>query len=609
VRRRNGKLLLAAATLAVMATLVAAATAGTARHSSTKAGGTYRVGWETSFGFTDGLDPTGEYLGEAFSLFSDLLVRTLVGYNHVAGAAGNKLVPDLAASWKLSNGGKTYTFKLKSGIKFAPPVSREITSKDFVTAFERLGDPKDGAQYSFYYGVIKGFDAFGKGKASSISGIKTPNAKTIVFNLTQPTGDFLFRVGMPATGPMPREVTKCFDGQPEKYGRDLISSGPYMFEGENALDISSCDKLKPASGYDPTGSMTLVRNPSYNKSTDSPKARQNLPDRFEFTIDSNSDDIYQKIANGDLEDENSTVPPQILQKYVTDSSLRPNLHLNSGDRIWYITMNLTQKPFDDVHVRRAMNWIIDKEALRKAWGGPTSGAVAHHIVPDTLFNNQLSRYSPYGTPGDHGSLAKARAAMKGSQYDTKHNGLCSASACKGVLLIADKRGVDDRMVPVIQADAAKIGITFTVRSVAGAYPTIQTPAKNVPISERPGWGKDYADALTFFAPLFDGRTIIPQGNSNFALVGLTPSTAKAVGVHGTVKNIPSVNEDLDHCSTLIGQPRLTCYENLDKKLMTQVVPWVPYLWSFTQHVTGPKVTHWSFDQFSGSIGYAHVSVK
>ena len=54
-----------------------------------------RVGWESSFSFIDGFDPTGEYLGEAWGS-TNLLTRTLVGYNHVAGAAGNKLVPDLA---------------------------------------------------------------------------------------------------------------------------------------------------------------------------------------------------------------------------------------------------------------------------------------------------------------------------------------------------------------------------------------------------------------------------------------------------------------------------------------------------------------------------------
>ena len=82
-------------------------------------------------------------------------------------------------------------------------------------------------------------------------------------------------------------------------------------------------------------------------------------------------------------------------------------------------MNLTQPPFDDIHVRKAMNWIMDKHSLVQAWGGPTIGQVANHIVPDTLFNNQLAEYKPYKTAGDTGSLAKAKAAMKGSKYDTE----------------------------------------------------------------------------------------------------------------------------------------------------------------------------------------------
>ena len=81
--------------------------------SRVKAGGVFRTEWESSFDFTDGFDPTGEYLGEAFGIYSNLLVRTLVGYNHVAGAPGNVIVPDLATNTGvISNGGKSYTFKL-----------------------------------------------------------------------------------------------------------------------------------------------------------------------------------------------------------------------------------------------------------------------------------------------------------------------------------------------------------------------------------------------------------------------------------------------------------------------------------------------------------------
>jgi peptide/nickel transport system substrate-binding protein len=571
-------------------------------------GGVYRVGWENSFGFTDNFDPTGEYLGDAQGIQSSLLVRTLVGYDHVAGLAGNKLVPDLATEVPTpTDNGLTYTFKLKDGITFGPPLSRPITSKDVLYALERLAVPKNGGQYSFYYSVIKGFDDYGAGKAQTISGIETPDDRTVVFRLTKPTGDFLFRMGMPATGPIPEEVAKCFDGKPGRYGSDLVSSGPYMIEGADAVDASSCSTIKPMSGFTQTR-LALVRNPDYDPSTDSTDAREALPDRFEWTVNANADDILAKVQAGELDDEVSSIPAQVLRQYVTNPDLKDNLHQNSGDRTWYLTMNLTQPPFDDVHVRRAMNWVMNKTALVQAWGGPAIGDVATHIAPNTILNDQLVDYDPYQTDGNRGSVEKAKAAMNGSKYDTKGDGTCSASACKNVLLIADVRQVDTKMVPVIQQSASKIGITFTVRSVEGAYPAIQTPSRNIPLAERPGWGKDYADPFTFFNPLFDGRTIQANGNTNYSLVGITPAIAAKVGAKGNVQGVPNIDADLDRCASLEGSDRTQCYGDLDKKLMTDVVPWVPYLWSFATHVTGPNVSKWDFDQFTGTIGYAHVAV-
>src|SRR5262249_53387182 len=187
-----------------------------------------------------------------------------------------------------------------------------------------------------------------------------------------------------------------------------------------------------------------------------------------------------------------------------------------------------------------------------------------HIVPDTLFSNQLAEFVPYRTPGDHGDVAKAKAAMKGSKYSTGSSGTCDAGACKNVLLVSDTRGVDPGMVATIEQDAKKIGITFKVRQINGAYPTIQTPSNNIPISERPGWGKDFADPETFFGPLFDGRTIIPNGNTNYSLLGITQAQCTTLKIKGNCNGVASVNSQLDRCSALIGTPRLSCYENLDK---------------------------------------------
>ena len=87
-------------------------------------------------------------------------------------------------------------------------------------------------------------------------------------------------------------------------------------------------------------------------------------------------------------------------------------------------MNLTQAPFDDLHVRRAVNFVVNREALRKAWGGASAGAIATHIAPDAILNNKLKGYAPYGN--GRGDLAKAKAEMKQSKYDSNKDGICDA---------------------------------------------------------------------------------------------------------------------------------------------------------------------------------------
>jgi peptide/nickel transport system substrate-binding protein len=603
-------LVLAGVVVAIGAVIaVAASSAGKSSQAKTGAstGGTLTVGWESNFGFTDGFDPTGEYLGDAWGIYMNLLTRSLMGSNHVPGAAGDKLVPDLATAIpKPTNGGKTYTFHLKSGVKFSPPVNRAVTSQDVKYALQRLANPANGGQYAFYYTDIVGWANGAKGK--NISGIQTPNKSTLVIKLAKPRGDFLYAMAMPATAPIPQEIGKCFNGKPQQYGRDLVSTGPYMIQGMDSVDISSCSKVKPAGGFDGQTHLTLVRNPNYDPKTDSKAARQNFPDEFNFVVNANADDIANKVEDGEYATASVTLPPQVLRQYSTDPSLKPYFHQNSGDRTWYLTMNLTQPPFDDIHVRKAMNWIMDKHALVQAWGGPTVGDVANHIAPDSLLNNLLSEYKPYKTPGDAGSVVKAKAAMKGSKYDTNHNGTCGAPQCKGVLLIVDTRSQDTKMLPVIEADAAKIGITFTARTVDGAYPTIQNVSKNIPIAERTGWGKDYADPYTFFSPLFDGRTIIPTGNTNYSLIGITPKQCTQLKVTGNCNNIPSVSAQLDKCANLVGAAHVACYAALDKTLMTNVVPWVPYLWSKVTRITAKGVTY-QFDQFATTPAYAHMAVK
>ncbi len=416
MKRTTRRLATALLVVAVGAVVLVAAGSGSRAKSQVSAGGTYKVGWEQSFGFTDNMDPVGEYLAEGFAIQTSLLDRTLVGYNHVPGAAGNKIVPDIATAVPTpTNGGKTYTFHIKQGVKFGPPVNRQVTSADFLNEMKRLASPKDGQEYGFYYNVIKGF-ASGKGK--TISGISTPNASTIVFNLTQPTGDFLYRMSMGATSPQPAEVTKCFEGQAGKYGNDLISTGPYMIQGIDKVDISDCSKITAASGYDGTSKMILVRNPNYDPKTDSTAARQNLPDEFDFLIDANKDDIYSKVAAGDFQDEVSSPPGQVLEKYYTSHS--PLLKQYSGDRTWYLTMNLTSPPFDDVHVRKAFNFIIEQERARTGvgWTRDRQGRPPHR--PGHALQQPARRVQPVCDTRRQGQPVEGKGCNEG--LEVRHEG-------------------------------------------------------------------------------------------------------------------------------------------------------------------------------------------
>ena len=528
-------------------------TAGEAPSEATK-GGTYRVS-TTSFNLTGGFDPTGEYLGTSWALYTNLLVRTLVSYKHTAGVEGNELFPDLAAEMpEVSEDGLTYTVTLKDGIMFGPPLSREITSQDILYAFKRIGTESLVAQYGFYYTVIEGMAEFTEAggldkKGNEISGITTPDDKTIEFKLTAPTGDFPYRLAMPATGPMPEEVAGCFKKAGE-YGRYVVSSGPYMLEGSDALDASSCNALKPVSGMDPTRRIAFVRNPDYDPATDTEGLREANIDALEYTVNTNPNDIFNKIKAGELEGEVEAPPPDVLREYSQDEELKDRMQVESGDRTWYITMNLSQPPFDDIHVRKAMNWIIDKTALQRAWGGPIRGDIAHHIVPDAMFNGDLEDYAPYKTEGDAGDEAKAKEEMMQSAYDSDQDGVCDAPECEGVLYVNRNVPPFTDMEPSIVQAAAKIGIKLTPREFEDAYPVIQDATRGVPVSSVPGWGKDYADPSTFMV-LFDSASILPQGNVNYSLVGITPDQASEVKIPGNVEDVPSVDDQIKECNETV----------------------------------------------------------
>ena len=227
--------------------------------------------------------------------------------------------PDIATSVpKPTNGGKTYTFHIKPGVKFSPPVNRAghlggLRERDASASRTR----RTAASTRFYYNVIKGWDAYAAGKAKSISGIKTPNATTIVFNLTAPTGDFLYRMAHARRRPAAGRGHEVLRG-PARQVRPRPDLDRRLHDPGRSTRSTSrrCAAIKPASGYDGQTIMDLVRNPNYKQSTD-PTA-QELRRRGPVPRRRERDDIYNKIEAGQLDMAISSIPPQVAAEVRDD---------------------------------------------------------------------------------------------------------------------------------------------------------------------------------------------------------------------------------------------------------------------------------------------------
>src|SRR6266516_2325038 len=137
--------------------------------------------------------------------------------------------------------------------------------------------------------------------------------------------------------------------------------------------------------------------------------------------------------------------------------------------------------------------------------------------------------------------------MKQSKYDTNKDGMCDAAACKNMVMINRNVTPWTDLEPVVVSSLGKIGIAVKPRELAtsAAYTPIHTVKNNIPIALNAGWGKDYADPLTFMLPLFDGSSIIPSGNTNYALVGLTSKIAGGLGIKiPSGVTVPNVDSDI-----------------------------------------------------------------
>ena len=558
----------------------------------------------------EAFDPQKEYYSVAWEFYRCCLLRTLLSYNGQTTADGGAEVqPDLAAALPESSAdGLTWTFTLKPGIAYSPPLDDlTVTAQDFIRAMEReaCGQCSTGG-YNFYYSAIEGFEEFAAGEADTISGMEAPDDLTLVIRTTQPTGDLPYRMAMPAAAPIPPNPNDpdarlgVAEGHDANYGRFMVGTGPYMFEGTDQLDFTvPADDRDPVSGYDVGRSIVLVRNPSYDPATDD--LREGYVDRIEVAIGGDEADLALKVDAGEIDMVFDGVPPaQQVQAYSADPELEDQIHSDPSDAVRYIEMNLALPPFDDIHVRKAVNLALDKEGFRQLRGGPLFGELAGHIMVNSLEGNLLVDYDPYATPNGRGDVDAAKAEMAQSAYDADGDGVCDDPVCDGVITIMDESDPYPDQTALLQQSLEPLGITLNTQSFERTtmYSKCEDPNNHWGLCPSVSWGKDYPDGFTFGPPLFWQDAIGPESCCNDTMVGITPEMLEERGYDGTIP-VPSAEEQIDTCIALSGDERIQCWADLDTYLMEEVVPWVPYLFDNNVVIVSARVVGWSFDQFAG----------
>jgi peptide/nickel transport system substrate-binding protein len=573
-------------------------------------GGTLRVGLLSSDSSVSGwcpllicgrtYDPQSTSFIDVFELDRCCFMRTLLSYDGSSVAdGGTQLRPDLARSLPtISPDGLSWTFRLRSGVHYAPPMARsEIVAADFIRSFERAFTTasveipwSDGNTIGGYWSatylesVIAGVHEFTDGKADHVSGLQAPDPHTVVIHLNEPAGDLGYRLALPQFGPIPANPAHPGDplgvaqGHDFDYGDMIVSTGPYMFEGSEKLSyaLPPADQLPPSGlGFD---TATLVRNPSWSRASD--PVRKAWADRIEFSVVGSAKEGEQLVRDGSLDIVlNWATDAASTARFVADPTLRSRTSVGPSDGEHFLFLNLAIPPFDDLHVRRAMNMVVDRQAIASAFQeGGAKQEIFTHLALDSYEDNLLLSYSPPGV-GASSNVAAARQEMSQSRYDTDHDGRCDAPACSALMLEARTS-----FPPTVRAAEAAvaglhdIGLDFGVRKISDEefFTSFGDPAAQVAL-RIVGWTKDYPSASTFF-PLLLGADQI--GGQNASMVGATPAQLRKYGY--TVRTVPNVDGQISACQGLVFDAQTRCWARLDQYLSEQLVPWIP----LTQVVNG-----------------------
>jgi peptide/nickel transport system substrate-binding protein len=519
--KRQWSKALALAGISALAT-VGVAACGSSSSSSGKQGGSATF-LETKA--PDYLDPQLSYTVDAWMAEYNTYVPLLT-FAHASGTAGTKVIPGLAESLpKITNGGKTYTFTLRKGLKFSD--GTPVKASNFLFSVERLFNVDSGGS-PFFSGIVGATD-YQAGKSNTISGIKADD-KTgkIVINLTEPNGSFVQELAIPFSAPVPKG-TPAKDQTPNP----PPSTGPYTISSSN-----------------PGHEFVLTRNPQWAKNNE--KILSHLPtphlDKITEKVVPNQSsqvtEVEQNKADFLIDPPPTDLLGSVQSKY--PDRFRPEVTVST----YYFWMNTakttaggTPNPFSDLKVRQAVNYAIDPTAIQKLYGGLL--APTQQILPPNMAGYKKYQLYPH-------NLSKAKQLIAQAKLPSSE---------MNITVWTDDVSPNSDVGQYYQSVLDKLGFNAKLNVVNGqTYFTtlgnLKTPQLNTGWSD---WFQDFPHPNDFFQPLLNGASIHPTNNNNYAQF-----------------NDPTINKVMDS----LAKKQLTSsvqnqYAALDKQTMEQA-PWAPY---------------------------------
>ncbi|MEO8092168.1 MAG: ABC transporter substrate-binding protein [bacterium] len=521
-------------------------------------------------GDIDYMDPGAAYYQFTF-MVTNAGHRTLLTW---APEDTEEPTPDGAEDFpEVSDDDQTLTFTIRDGMKFAPPVDREITSADYKYAIERALLPGVANGYAAYLSDIVGFEDAQKqagdnptAGAPDIAGITTPDDKTLEIKLDKPSSYVVTQaLSLPISAPVPEEYAKEFDAEnPSTYGDHVVFSGPYMVENNADGELT---------GYTSGREIKMIRNPNWDRDTDFRPAYLDSIDIAEGFDDPAS--ASRKVLSGDAEVNGDFVPPPNVLKEAATESDPGQLTLTPSGGNRYIALNTAIPPFNDINIRKAVIATADREALRNTRGGELVGPVATHYIPPEFPGFEEAG----GIEGDpsldflanpNGDADLAASYMKKAGYDS---GKCEGD-CK-ITMVGDDISPGKDTAEVFRGQLEELGFNVEFRPVA--HDIMYTRFCSVPDQEpevcpNVGWLKDFNDAQSMLQITFSGDSIDPENNSNWPQL-----------------DVAEINKAIAD-ATLINDPdeRAQAWGEIDTQISAQA-PAVPWVWDNQANIKSADV--------------------